>query len=135
MPGRNAGPSDATISVTIGDETRQEQFVDPRMLFAHEADLASQAILKGHKEAPHPAPNWADSINTMEVLDTWRAQTGYVLPAETPAGLRRLTRSLPSSLPKMPMARMSGLDRDISQLILGCDNRDTLAEGALVWDA
>jgi len=135
VPGRNAGPSDAVIEITVDGKQRTETVQDPRILFAHEAEAASAAILAGQTQAPYPAPAWADSIGTAKVLDTWRTQVGYVLPGETPAVIRRLNGCLPEGLPDMPMARVPGLDRDISKLIMGCDNRDTLAEGAIVWDA
>ena len=135
MPGRDAGPSDAAITVTIEGTPRTETLNDPRILFAHEAEIASTSIRDGLVQAPYPAPSWSDSIGTMKVLDEWRTQTGYVLAAETPEGVRRLSRTLPPDLPKMPMAKVPGLDRDISQFIIGCDNRDSLAEGAIVWDA
>ncbi|KMW59563.1 putative oxidoreductase [Candidatus Rhodobacter oscarellae] len=139
MPGRDAGPSDAVIVIRRDGEEcpqgREEHIKDPCILFAHEAELASSAILAGQTQAPAPAPSWADSIGTARVVDAWRAQAGYTLPAETPKGLRRIAGSMPAARPEMPMARIAGLDRDVSKLIIGCDNRDTLAEGAIVWDA
>lgn len=36
---------------------------------------------------------------------------------------------------KMPMRRLAGLDRPVSALIMGCDNKDDLASAAPVWDA
>ena len=84
VPGRNAGPSDATIHVTVGKETRSEVLRDPRMLFAFEAELVSSAIAAGKLQAPHPAPSHADSIGNNETLDKWRAEVGYRTFAEDP---------------------------------------------------
>ncbi len=47
VPGRNVGPSDATIHITVGKETRDEVLRDPRMLFAFEAEHVSRAIAAG----------------------------------------------------------------------------------------
>ena len=135
VPGRNAGPSDATIHVTVGKETRSEVLRDPRMLFAFEAELVSSAIAAGQLQAPHPAPSHADSIGNNEVLDKWRAEVGYRTFAENPASNRILPGVLPAGLPDMPKVRMDGVDLPVSKLILGCDNRNTVAEGAVVWDA
>lgn len=135
VPGRNAGPSDATIHVTAGAETRTEVLRDPRMLFAFEADLASRAIADGLLQAPHPAPSHADSIGNNAVLDAWRAEVGYRTFAERVETSRMLPGVLPKGLPPMPMANIEGVERPVSKLILGCDNRNTLAEGAIVWDA
>ena len=135
VPGRNAGPSDATLHITTGPNTRSEILRDPRMLFAFEAEEVSQAILSGHLNVPHPAPSHADSIGNAHALDAWRAELGSRTFAENPATNRPLPDVLPTSLPKMPMITLDGMSRPMSQLILGCDNRNTLAEGALVWDA
>ncbi|MBI1171179.1 oxidoreductase [bacterium] len=135
VPGRNAGPSDATIHITVGKETRTEVLRDPRMLFAFEAEHVSKAIAAGLLQAPHPAPSHADSIGNNETLDKWRAEVGYRTFAETPATNRVLPGVVPAGLPAMPMVRLEGVGLPVSKLILGCDNRNTVAEGAVVWDA
>ncbi len=134
VPGRNKGPSDATIHITVDGKTRTETLRHPEMLFAFEAEAASRAIAAGLTEMPHPASSWADSIGTAHLQDRWRAELGYVTFAEDPATNRRLTGLLPPGLPQVPRLQLAGLDRDVSQLIVGCDNRNTVAEGALVWD-
>lgn len=134
VPGRNAGPSDATIHVTTGGETRTEVLRDPRMLFAFEAELVSRSIAEGRLEAPYPAPSHADSIGNNRVLDAWRAEVGYRTYAEDPALNRVLPSVHPASSPRMPLSRIEGVDRPVSRLIIGCDNCNTLAEGAVVWD-
>ena len=42
---------------------------------------------------------------------------------------------MPVGLPNIPRVPIEGVKGTISSLIMGCDNRDTLAEGAIVWDA
>jgi predicted dehydrogenase/aryl-alcohol dehydrogenase-like predicted oxidoreductase len=135
VPGRNAGPSDATIHVTVGADTRSETLRDPRMLFAFEAELVSKSIAGGALQAPHPAPSHADSIGNNEVLDQWRVQLGSKTYAEDPATNRVLPGVLPRGLPQVPKVALQGLAEPVSTLILGCDNRNTVAEGAVVWDA
>jgi predicted dehydrogenase/aryl-alcohol dehydrogenase-like predicted oxidoreductase len=134
VPGRNKGPSDATIHITVGGKTRTDTLHHPEMLFAFEAEAASRAIAARQQEMPHPGSSWADSIGTAHLQDRWRAEIGYVTFAEDPATNRRLNGLLPTGLPQVPRLRLAGLDRDVSQLIIGCDNRNTVAEGALVWD-
>lgn len=135
VPGRNAGPSDATIHITVGKETRDEVLRDPRMLFAFEAEHVSKAIAAGLLQAPAPAPSHADSIGNNETLDKWRAEIGYKTFAETTATNRILPGVLPKGLPQVPSVQLKGVALPISKLILGCDNRNTVAEGAIVWDA
>ena len=134
VPGRNKGPSTTALHITAGAETRTETLGDARMLFAFEAEAISAAIAGGLTQAPHPAMSHADSIGNNATLDRWRAEVGYVTQNEraVPGVLRHV---LPKGLPKMPMARIPGLDREISQLVMGCDNRNTVAEGAIIWDA
>ena len=135
VPGRNAGPSDATIHITADKKTRSETLRDPRMLFAFEAELVSAAIAAGDLQAPFPAPSHADSIGNNQTLDKWRAELGYKTFAELPATNRKTAGVLPANLPPMPKMKLDGVAQPVSKLILGCDNRNTLAEGALVWDA
>lgn len=135
VPGRNAGPSDASLHITRGTETRSETLRDRRMLFAFEAELVSNAIAEGALQAPHPAPSHADSLGNAEVLDKWRAEVGYQTCAERRATNRKLPGVMPPRLPPMPQVTLPGMGRPISQLIIGCDNKNTLAEGAIVWDA
>ncbi len=135
MPGRDKGPSDGVIHITTGTETRTETLANPQMLFAFEAELASRAIADGLKQAPHPAMSHADSIGNAHALDAWRAEVGYVTAPEVPATNRKLPGVVPAGLPTMPKLKLDGVDLPVSQLILGCDNRNSIAEGAVVWDA
>lgn len=135
IPGRDAGPSDAPISLTRRGETTEEWIRDPRHLFAHEAELASRAILGGRTEAPWPAMSPEDSLGNAAVLDKWRQELGYATFAEAPGVVRRLPRVLPKGLPPVPRATIPGLPLPMTRLVIGCDNRDTPAEGAIVWDA
>jgi len=132
IPGRDAGPSDTRYTVTIDGKDTTHEVKDQRMLFAHEVEAVSAAIASGATEGPVP---WGDSLGNAKAIDAWRIGVGYQLPGETPAGIRRLHATLPMGLPAMPVARVDGSDRKFSKLVLGCDNRDTLAEGAIVWDA
>ncbi len=134
-PGRDSGPSDAVLEVSSHGVSRTESVSDPRILFAHEAESASRWIRLGLLEARSPAPSWRDSVGTAEVTAAWRRTVGYELPVETPAGTRVLPGALPPGLPEIPQVPINGMTGEISALIMGCDNRDTLAEGAIVWDA
>lgn len=135
MPGRDAAPSNAEIHVTSNGETTIERVESPEHLFTFEAEAASRAILAGDRAAAYPAPDAADSIGTAHVLDQWRAQVDYATFAEAPGVVRVLPGTLPRGLPPIPTVAIPGIDKPVSRLVLGCDNRDTPAEGAIVWDA
>ncbi len=134
-PGRDSGPSDAVLDIMVDGVSRKETLPDSRILFAHEAERASRWIHMDRLEAEPPAPSWRDSIGTAEVIAAWRRAVGYELPGETPEGIRSLPGTLPDGLPDIPRVTINGMEGEISALIMGCDNRDTLAEGAIVWDA
>lgn len=132
VPGRDVGPSDSSYTVVTKEGSKEYHVKDPRMLFTHEAQAVSAAILNDQVEGP---VLWGDSLGNAKALDAWRIGVGYTLPGETVAGIRRLDGTLPKALPAIPTTRIDGSDRTFTKLVLGCDNRDTLAEGAIIWDA
>ncbi|MEO6609298.1 MAG: aldo/keto reductase [Aestuariivirga sp.] len=134
-PGRNAGPSDATIEVTIDGKTRVEEIRSHHHLFAFEAELASTAIAEGKLQAVGPAMTHLDSIGNAETLDRWRQEVGYVPLAEKASHNRKLALLIPSGAPQIPHAKLEGVALPVSRLILGADNKNDLASGAIVWDA
>lgn len=135
VPGRNAGPSTTQIHITTSEGTRSETLGDARMLFAFEAETVSRAIADGRLQPLSPAPTHADSIGNAEVLDRWRAELSSRTFAERPVTNRPLPGLLPRNLPSVPKVTLAGVAQPVSALIMGCDNRSTLAEGAIVWDA
>ena len=119
--------------MTIGDETRVETLKHPEHLFTFEAEAASVAIATGKMEAEHPAMTPADSIGNAIALDAWRRAVGYGLSIEAPSVKRIIPGVLPSGLPEIPKKTVGGLE--MSSLVMGCDNQDSVAEGAIIWDA
>ena len=135
VPGRNVGPSDATIITTVSGKAQSETLRSPNQLFSFEAEVASTAIAEGKTQAPYPAMSWADSVGNNLALDKWRAELGYTSFTEDPKLNRKLSGILPKGLPQIPKIKIHDLDKPISQLVIGCDNKDDIASGALVWDA
>ncbi|WP_417260743.1 aldo/keto reductase [Celeribacter sp.] len=135
VPGRNEGPSDTTIEITVDRTTREEHLQHPEMLFKFEAEAASQAILAGQVEMPYPGMSHQGSIGNNTVLDQWRKELGYKTFAEQDGVVRILPRCLPPGLPQVPRDNVDGVPNPMSRLVMGCDNRETPAEGAIVWDA
>ncbi len=133
VPGRNAGPSDITLTVVANGEERVEEHKHPEHLFAFEAELASRAIADGLTEAPAPACGHADSIGNNTVLDMWRHQVGYRVFTEIPETSRVLPGVLPKGLPQIPSQDLCGLS--VSSLVMGCDNKNDIGAAAVVWDA
>ena len=131
VPGRNVGPSDSTIIVN----GQVEELHHKQQLFAFEAELASRSIAEGLKEPPAPALTAADSIGNARVLEQWLAEVGYQAYAEAAPTLRRLSRTIPANSPRIPISRIEGVALPLSKLVIGCDNKDDVASGAIIWDA
>jgi aryl-alcohol dehydrogenase-like predicted oxidoreductase len=131
VPGRNAGPSDSAIIVN----GRTEELRHKQHLFAFEAEFASRSIAHGQKEAPAPALNAADSVGNAITLQRWLIEVGYVPYAESAPSLRRLSRTIPKGSNPVPKIKIDCLALPLSKLVIGCDNKDDVASGAIVWDA
>jgi aryl-alcohol dehydrogenase-like predicted oxidoreductase len=134
-PGRNAGPSDATIEITVDGDMRAEEIRRPEHLFAFEAEAVSAAIRDGRREPEAPAATWADSIGNAETIDRWRHEIGYTLGTGDVALARRLSGVIPADLPRVPLRPVPGLDREVSALVMGCDNQPSIESASVLWDA
>jgi aryl-alcohol dehydrogenase-like predicted oxidoreductase len=135
VPGRNAGPSDAQIEVTVDGKSRVEDIKSHHHLFAFEADLASRLIAEGKTQAVSPAMGHGDSLGNADTIDRWRQELGYVTFAEKPKTNRKLTGVIPAGLPKIPTLKLDGVNLPVSRLAIGCDNKNDIGAGAIVWDA
>ncbi|MEO1105766.1 MAG: Gfo/Idh/MocA family oxidoreductase, partial [Pseudomonadota bacterium] len=105
-PGRNAGPSDAIIEVTVGSEARREEIRRQEHLFAFEAEVASRAIAVGAHQPDPPAAGWGDSIGNAETLDRWRREIGHAYGVEDQAPLAVLSGLMAGGSPKVARHRV-----------------------------
>ncbi len=123
------GPTGEGIKISIeqGDKVREEVIPTDRSLYAYEADAFAQAVQGGQVLAP--AMGAEDSIGNARALDLWRSEIGLSYAQDTAAGNREPLsgRSLKVGH-KAPMkyARVPGVEKDVSKLVLG-----TMFEGAL----
>lgn len=98
-------------------------------LYAIEADTVAANI--ANRQAPSPAMSWGDTLGNMAVLDQWRAAMGQRFACEK--AQNRVRPMHGGELKKcddarMPLKRIAGVDKDISQLLLGCDAAQDLAD-------
>ncbi len=135
VPGRNAGPSDSVIEISVGGQRQREDITSAHHLFAFEAELASRNIAEGKREADAPALSHADSIGNAMTLDRWRREVESTTFNEAPATNRILPGTVPANLPTIPRVSLDGVKLPVSRLIIGCDNKDDVGSGAIVWDA
>ncbi|MEM7681767.1 MAG: aldo/keto reductase [Planctomycetota bacterium] len=106
----------------------------PRTAFACEARAAAEAIANGQVE--HPAMTWADSLGNARVLDQWRKSVGLTYPVEQPGVYPPVHGRPPAKRAGAPMtyAQVPGIDKPVSLLVMGCDNKLSFADGAPLWD-
>jgi predicted dehydrogenase/aryl-alcohol dehydrogenase-like predicted oxidoreductase len=124
------------IEVTVAGEAQIIELPADRTSFSLEADVVAASIDAGRQEAEFPAMTWADTLGNLAVLDRWRAAVGVVYEAETPKANRPI-RGLPLRRrddANMTYGTVAGLDKPVSRLIMGCDNKNSLRDAAPVWD-
>ncbi|WP_150307096.1 aldo/keto reductase [Planctomonas psychrotolerans] len=130
-------PGVATIRVSkLGHPTETIE-IEQGNGYAAEADAIADA-LAGDSIAPEaPEMLWADSIGNARLLDSWREALGLEYPTEradadipsiSGAPLRRADDAV------MPYGRIADIGKDISRLILGCDNQRTLPHATVMFD-
>lgn len=135
LPSGGNKPADGQIRVTVKGKERIETIASVAHHYSYEIEHASAAILAGQHEAKSPAMTHAGSIGNATVLDQWRQQIGYKSEQDKPKTNKKLSNLISSDLQAMRYARLDGIEKPLSRLILGCDNKRTLAEGCVVWDA
>jgi len=106
-----------------------------RDLYAYEADHVAEHLDRRQS----PAMSWDDTLGNMRALDQWRKDVGVVYDSEkTDAPEAKLTVSRhplkPDTGSPMKYGRIPGLGKQVSRLILGCDNQTTYPHAAAIYD-
>ncbi|MGW7686897.1 aldo/keto reductase [Kribbella sp. NPDC054772] len=131
--GGDGKPTHVTL-YKVGEEPR-EISAEPALIYTAEAEAVQAAIASGAKQAPEMT--WADTLGNLTVQDQWRAAIGQQYASErddatvpTATG-RPLTRR--DDAP-MTYGKVAGLDKQVSRLVMGVDNQQTLPHAAVVFD-
>jgi predicted dehydrogenase/aryl-alcohol dehydrogenase-like predicted oxidoreductase len=100
--------------------------------YALEADAVAAAVDSGEA----PKMTWDDSLRSARVLEQWREAIGMRYPFESPdADVPTVTgRRLGRRDNDMKYGRIGGVDKDISRLVMGCDNQRTLSHASVLFD-
>ncbi len=129
--GGDGKPTHVTLH-KAGEEPRDIS-AEPALIYAAEADAVAAAI----EQRQAPEMSWADTLGNLTVQDAWRAAIGQQYASErddavipTATG-RPLTRRADAP---MKYARVPGLDKDVSRLVMGVDNQQTLTHAAAMFD-
>lgn len=134
VPMRHGGSYD--IRLTRGEGTEIVTVEADRDLYAYEADAFAEGVATG--TAPHPAMSPADSIGNMRALDRWRGACGLTYEAETAAAFPTVTVAgellAKRADAAMKYGRVAGVEKEISRLVMGCDNQEALPHAAILFD-
>ena len=130
-------PTPGTILLSRDGKTETIEVPAELTSFGYEARVAADAILAGQLEPASPAMTLDDTLGQMATLDAWRTDVKLAFPGETPEVFATpLTGNTLTKAADAPMTygRLPGLDRDISKLVMGCDNQRTFAHAAVMFD-
>jgi len=129
--GGDGKPTHVTIH-RAGEEPRDVS-AEPAFIYAAEADAVAAAI--DQRQAPEMS--WADTLGNLKVQDAWRKAIGQqyeierddaMIPTNTGRPLARRTDA------PMTYGEVPGLDKQVSRLVMGVDNQETLPHAATMFD-
>ncbi|HUX50343.1 MAG TPA: aldo/keto reductase [Spirochaetia bacterium] len=123
------------ILLKVKGETTTIDVPADRTSYAYEADRVARAIEAGADHGEYPAMSPADSLGNIAALDLWREAVGVTYAAEQEQE-HRPVRGVLRRCPKAPMkyGTIPGLGKQVSKMIMGCDNQRSFAHGAAMWD-
>ena len=129
--GGDGKPTHVTLH-KVGEEPRDIS-ADPALIYAAEAEAVAAAI----EQRQAPEMSWADTLGNLTVQDAWRAAIGQqyaserddaIIPTATGRPLRRRDDA------PMTYGKVAGLDKQVSRLVMGVDNQQTLTHAAAMFD-
>jgi predicted dehydrogenase/aryl-alcohol dehydrogenase-like predicted oxidoreductase len=129
--GGDGKPTHVTVH-RVGEEAR-DIAAEPAFIYAAEADAVAAAI----SERQAPEMSWADTLGNLAVQDEWRKLIGQQYAAERPDAViptatgRPLTRR--DDAP-MTYGEVPGFGKQVSRLVMGVDNQETLTHAATMFD-
>jgi predicted dehydrogenase/aryl-alcohol dehydrogenase-like predicted oxidoreductase len=108
-------------------------------LYSLEADAFAAALRAGQRAVPAMSPD--DTLGNLAALDRWRAGLRLEYPVEKPdahggrltLARRPLARRAPAA-EQIPAGRIAGLTKPVARLVMGCDNQQTFAHAAAMFD-
>ncbi|HET6986560.1 MAG TPA: aldo/keto reductase, partial [Kribbella sp.] len=129
--GGDGKPTHVTLH-KVGEEPRDIS-AEPALIYAAEAEAVAAAI----EQRQAPEMSWADTLGNLTVQDAWRAAIGQqyaserddaIIPTATGRPLRRRDDA------PMTYGKVAGLDKQVSRLVMGVDNQQTLSHAAAMFD-
>ncbi|WP_420111871.1 aldo/keto reductase [Pseudactinotalea sp.] len=115
----------------VGTEPTIET-LDGHRPYALEADALAEAVDAGEA----PGMSHADTLGNLRVLDEWRRQLDLMYPFERDEAQIPTVSGQPLTFGREQMryGRIAGLAKDVSRVVMGCDNQLTLPHAAAMFD-
>ncbi|MEU4289187.1 aldo/keto reductase [Kribbella sp. NPDC026596] len=129
--GGDGKPTHVTLH-KVGEEPRDIS-AEPALIYAAEAEAVAGAIAQ--RQAPEMS--WADTLGNLTVQDAWRAAIGQQYASERDDALIPTATGRPlKRRDDAPMiyGKVAGLDKQVSRLVMGVDNQQTLTHAAAIFD-
>jgi len=134
IPAREGGKISLWVKPQGKDEYELTVETD-QWLYGLEADAFARALAAGQRSVPEVPIE--DTLDNMLTLDRWRAAVGLTYDSEKPSNdfstvsRRPLVKRVAT---RMIYGKISGVDFDVSRLVLGCDNQPTMPHASVVFD-
>ncbi len=102
--------------------------------YVQEVDAVAQALERGDVEAE--CMTWQDSLGQARTLDLWRSAAGVQFDFEKPERQTAPVHGRPLSVRRRTVrhGRVTGIDKPVSHLVMGCDNQPTIKHAAVMFD-
>jgi predicted dehydrogenase/aryl-alcohol dehydrogenase-like predicted oxidoreductase len=129
--GGDGKPTHVTVH-KVGQEPR-DIAAEPAFIYAAEADAVAAAI----EQRQAPEMSWADTLGNLEVQDEWRKLIGQQYASERDDAVIPTTTGRPLARrddAPMTYGTVAGLDKQVSRLVMGVDNQNTLPHAATIFD-
>jgi predicted dehydrogenase/aryl-alcohol dehydrogenase-like predicted oxidoreductase len=133
VPARDGGQT--KIVVHRKDKPAEDVVIETAtQIYGIEADTVAQFV--DHRQAAFPAMSWEDTLGNARLLDRWRQAVGLVYESEKPQNIPTVHRGPLKVAPKnnMKYGRITGLNKSVSRLVMGCDNQPNLPHAAVMFD-
>jgi predicted dehydrogenase/aryl-alcohol dehydrogenase-like predicted oxidoreductase len=125
---------DTRVVLTTASQAPEEFVFDPEAGENKAYALEAKALVSDEA----PAFSLDDTLAVNAVLNRWRDAIGLRYPFETDTADIPTVSGLPlrrTEPTAMKYGRIPGLDRDVSRLVMGCDNQPDLAHASAIFDA
>ena len=134
VPAKEPGATKIIVKRHDEPQPREIVFDGDDDVYAFEAD----AVARNVERRQAPEMSWEDSLGNMKALDKWRGQINLTYDLETPEHFPRTvtapSRIVSPPIPPMKFGRIPGVEKQVSRLVMGCDNQPNFPHAVAMFD-